>query len=228
MGDGRLSITSALRNLPLTPTRSNKLFHLVPFIGFLFFILLYIVAASLYPGGSDVDKSAVGFSWLHNYWCELLASHAQNGSGNLARPVAITAMIVLCTSIGLFWYFASFLFPAKTLGRWTTRVAGIGSMAVILLLFVAHNTAINLSGLLGVIAILMTMIGLYRHGAYILLRLGIFCLVLCALNNYIYHTTLYMYYLPVIQKFTFLLFLLWFGLVNIYLYRFLPANAPGN
>jgi hypothetical protein len=210
-------------NLPLTPTRSNKLFHLAPLTGFLLFILLYIVAASLYPGGSDADKSAVGFSWFHNYWCELLAGHAQNGEDNIARPVAIAAMFILCTSIGLFWYFASFLFPEKTAGRWITRIAGVGSMFMILLLFVAHDTAINLSGLLGIIAMVFTMIGLYKHRAYILMRLGIFCLVLCVLNNYIYHTTLYMYYLPVIQKFTFLVFLLWFGLVNIYVYRFLAA-----
>jgi hypothetical protein len=214
----------------LTPTRSNTLFHLAPFIGFLFFILLYIVAASLYPGGSDVDRSSVGFSWLHNYWCELLAGHAQNGEDNVARPVAIGAMFILCTSIGLFWYFASFLFAKKSVGRWATRIIGIGSMLMILLLFVAHDTAINLSGLLGVIAMILTMIGLYRHRAYILLRLGVFCLVLCVLNNYIYHSGMYMYYLPVIQKFTFLMFLLWFGLVNIYLYRFRvrAADAAGN
>jgi hypothetical protein len=37
-----------------------------------------------------------------------------------------------------------------------------------------------------------------------------------------------MYYLPVIQKFTFLIFLLWFGLVNIYIYRFLAATNVRN
>lgn len=212
----------------MTTARSHKLFYLLPLTGFLCFILLYIFAASLYPGGSDADKSAVGFSWLHNYWCELMAGHAQNGQDNIARPVAIAAMFILSMSIGLFWHFASFLFREKTAARYITRYAGVSSMFMLLLLFTgAHDMAMNLSGLLGITAMVFTMTGLYRKGAYKLLRLGVFCLVLCAVNNYIYYSGMYLALLAIIQKFTFLMFLLWFGLVDIYLYR-IQRKEPGS
>lgn len=35
------------------------------------FLLFYVVATFFYPGGSQLDKTASGFSWTQNYWCNL-------------------------------------------------------------------------------------------------------------------------------------------------------------
>jgi hypothetical protein len=202
----------------LKPTRSH--ITLLPIYGIGLFIILYIIATLLYPGGSDVDKLAKGFSWLNNYWCELMASQAQNGDVNTARPVAITAMAVLCATMGLFWYNTSFLFKPGTISRQIIRYAGILSvMTIIFLLTRQHDTVINISGTLGLVALSGTLIGLYKNNMKFLVFYGIVLLLLVGANNYIYYTGNFFYILPVIQKITFLLFLLWFGIVTIRLYK---------
>jgi len=188
----------------------------MPVIGICLFVLLYIVAALLYPGGSQHDEFSKGFSWLHNYWCDLLEYKAQNGADNPSRPVAIAGMAVLCISLILFWYYVPpFLTQQKKLQR-TIQVAGIASMMVACFLSSAyHDVIINIAAFLGVIAITGTLVALYKAGYKKLFFPGITCIVLCALNNYIYYTSTLVKYLPVIQKITFIIFLLWFGEVAV-------------
>ena len=91
------------------PDKIKNMLVLVPIFGTMLFVVLYIVATFLYPGGSQVDKNAVGFSWTNNYWCNLLNENAINGQLNPAKPVALTAMFLLCFTLAYFW----FLFPNK-------------------------------------------------------------------------------------------------------------------
>jgi hypothetical protein len=188
----------------------------LPVAGICLYIVLYVIATFMYPGGSDIDRASKGFSWLHNYWCELMASHAVNGMPNDARPVAIGAFFVLAASLFLFWYRAPVLFNNSKTSYWLIRYTGIFSMVALLLFFVLpHDWAMNIAGIPGVVALFAVMAGLYKQRLPGLLWLGIVCVVLCALNNYIYYSTASMYYLPKIQKITFFLFLLWFSLVSV-------------
>ncbi|MBN8676119.1 MAG: hypothetical protein J0L56_18450 [Chitinophagales bacterium] len=197
----------------------NTKWILLPALGIGLYVLLYIIATFLYPGGSDINRAAAGFSWQHNYWCELMADYAQNGQVNTARPVAITAMFLLGISLTLFWYFASFLFRSRSPGRILIRYAGILSMlTMVFLLFAEHDPVINTAGALGMTALITVTIGLYKKRNYTLAAMGILCVLLSALNNYIYFTN-ELYYLPVIQKISFAVFLFWFIRVSFYLYR---------
>lgn len=149
-----------------------------------------------------------------------MATVAKNDEVNTARPIAITAMGVLCVSLAIFFYYASRLFWPGSIGRRIVRSSGIISMAIlVLLLKYDHDRIINMSGIFGMIALVGTIIGLYIIRAYLLVILGILCVLLVIVNNYIYYTEQFFYALPVIQKITFLLFLLWFILVNIRLYK---------
>jgi hypothetical protein len=189
-------------------------------IGFCLFIVLYFIAAAMYPGGSEVTRLAKGFSWMHNYWCDLLDKQAENGEPNTARTMAIIAMSVLCLSIASFWYFIPSLFPFKPIGQKIIRYSGILSM--IILAFIqanSHDRVITISGLLGTIAIAGTLIGLYKNQSYLLFILGLSCVFLLILNNYIYYTKQWIYYLAIIQKISFFLFLLWFSLLSIQLFQ---------
>eukprot|EP01041_Mallomonas_annulata_P035984 gene35984-59008_t len=49
------------------------------------------------------NQNAKGFSWVHNFWCNLLNETAINGEKNSARPIALVAMLVLSASLSLFW-----------------------------------------------------------------------------------------------------------------------------
>ncbi len=193
---------------------------LLPVGGILLFIILYIVSASLYPGETDADKTAKGFSWQHNYWCELLATEAQNGQKNTARPIAITAMIILAISLIIFWYNIPRLFTYKRTGTGVIIYSGIGSMLVMpLLLTCSHDFIINLATLLGCIAIIGLLVNLFRHKMYFPFYMGIFCLLLCGINNYVYYSKDLLSCLPVIQKISFFIFLLWFILLSIKNYK---------
>lgn len=203
--------------------KSNNLKNfwiLLPVWGILLFIIFYFLSASAYPGGSDADKTAKGFSWQHNYWCELLAKEARNGQLNNARPIAITAMTILAISLIIFWYTIPPLFTNNTIVNRIITYTGTGSMLLIpLLLTNSHDLVINSAGFLGCIAIIGLLVNLFRLRLYFLLYLGIFCLLLCGLNNYVYYSNNLMTYLPVIQKISFLIFLLWFILVTIKGYK---------
>lgn len=212
-------LTFAIIQQLLKSTTSN-INLLLPVIGITLFIILYILATLLYPGGHDHDKTSAGFSWVHNYWCELMAPLAQNNETNTARPVAITAMFILCLSLGIFFYRASRLFWPGSTGRRIVRSSGILSMITLVALLAGeHDRVINSSGILGMIAMVGTLIGLYKIHSYGLVWHGSICLLLVVVNNYIYYTGEFFYALAVIQKITFFLFLVWFIVVTIVLYK---------
>lgn len=193
---------------------------LVPVFGTILFVLLYISATFLYPGGSQVDKNAHGFSWINNYWCNLLNETAINNEINPARPVALLAMFILCFTLSLFWYtFPKFLNLDKPI-KLTIQIPGVLSMIIALFLFTGlHDAVTNIAGFFGVIALIGTFISLYKIKWIKLFWFGIINLLLVILNNYIYRSEDLLVYLPVIQKITFLSFLSWICCVDITLFQ---------
>ena len=100
------------------------------------------------------------------------------------------------------------------------RYAGVGSMLVIPLLLTGfHDHVINTAALLGCIAMIILLVNLFRQRMLLLLGTGILCLLLCGVNNYVYYSKDLLTYLPVIQKISFLIFLLWFSLLSLALYK---------
>ncbi len=206
-----------------SPPRHSIL--LLPVFGFCLYVLLYLVAVFQYPGGSEVDRSSVGFNWMQNYWCDLLAHNAENGLPNTARTIAITAMVVLCLSIALYSYFVPRLLD---LPKWTKIVistSGILSMGVLAFLQVGnHDTVINASVALGLLSILLTLWGMFHLRLWGFIIFGIVCLLLALLNIYVYYSKTWIGALPVIQKISFLAFLLWFSLVSVKVYTHQKAR----
>lgn len=193
---------------------------LTPLFGTLLFICLYFVATLFYPGGSQVDINSKGFSWANNYWCNLLNENAMDGQHNSARPFAITAMFVLFLTLAIFWY----LFPKHTdlkkSVQLTIQISGILAMTVGLFLFTdLHDTIVNIASLFGLVATVGTVLGLHNLRWTKLFWFGIFNLALVALNNILYYGDGLKLYLPVVQKITFLFFLLWICIITINLYR---------
>jgi hypothetical protein len=203
------------------PDKSKNIVVLTPIFGVLIFIVLYIVATILYPGGSQIDKNAVGFSWINNYWCNLLNENAINGQPNPAKPFAITGMFVLCFTLTFFW----FLFPQHiNLGRklkLAIQISGTLAMAIAFFLFtnINHDLIINLAALFGFIPIVGTFIGLYKTKWFGLFAFGLLNILLVVLNNYVYYTKGLIVYLPLIQKISFATFLIWVCCITIKLYR---------
>ena len=175
----------------------------------------------MYPGGSQVDKNAIGFSWKNNYWCNLLNETAINGQPNTAKPVAMTGMFILCVTLICFWFlFAKYMNLSRNLKQ-VIRFAGTVSMIIGFLLFtnINHDLVTNLASIFGLIATVGVFIGLYRAQWRILFRFGLLNILLVILNNYVYYMKGLIIYLPLIQKISFAAFLLWICWIDLNLFR---------
>ena len=189
-------------------------------MGTLIFVILYVMASLLYPGGSQADVNSKGFSWINNYWCNLLNEKAINGQQNAAKPIAIVAMFILCLTMVIFWY----IFPKqagfKKTGRLSIQISGTLAMIIGMFLFTdLHDTIVNIASLCGLVATAGTFIGLYKLKWKGLFWLGILNLIFIIVNNILYYGEGLRSYLPIVQKNTFLFFLLWICLISIYLNR---------
>lgn len=189
-----------------------------PLLGILVFAVLYGYATTLYPGGNQADLHAPGFDWQHNYWCDLLSVWADNGQPNPARPVAVSAMLILGAALAFFWYRLAGHLRTGRHWRQTVRVSGIGSMvATGLLLTPLHDTALIVSGGFSLVALAATLVFLHQYRHTRLFLIGLFCMLLLVANNAIYWTKTGLAWLPMLQKVTFLVFLCWIAATSLLL-----------
>ena len=174
---------------------------LIPTYGIAVFIILYLIAALLYPGGSAIAKQAHGFSWLHNYWCDLFDVVAHNGTQNPSRTIAIFAMIELCFSLSGLWFLLPRLFKDNNKRHQIIQICGILSMGIAAMLFTRfHEEVINFGGLFGGIAVTLTFIELYRTQQKSLFKMGVLCLLLSCFNFFIYQTKILLSIFAVTKK----------------------------
>lgn len=192
----------------------------MPIIGIVIFAALYIVATFYYPGGSQFDKNAVGFSWTKNYWCNLLNDIAINEQKNKAQPIALTAMFILCLTLSYFWWCFPKHASLNKIYTLTIQICGPMSMAIGFFLFTKfdHDIITNLASLFGLIAMTGTFIGLYKNGWKTLFYFGLLNIILVLVNNFLYYNKELILYLPLVQKITFLTFLIWICCINLKIY----------
>jgi hypothetical protein len=178
-------------------------------------VLLYVIAAYYYPGGSQADISSRGFSWINNYWCNLLDTKALNGYPNRARPVAIFAMTVLCLTLTVFWYNFPGSTDAKNWIKRSVKCSGLLSVLFAALLgFFEHDKMTNAASLFGIIAVVGAIYILGKQNWQMLFWLGIINVLLVGVNNLFYYADGLLKYLPVVQKLTFAIVLLWMWLIT--------------
>lgn len=200
----------------------------VPLTGIPLFLVLYVWASCYYPGGSQADAHSLGFSWVNNYWCNLLNSTAINGQPNPAKPIALAAMLILCISLAVFWIsFSKIVLTGQGL-KLFTMTSGITAMstAVLLTTSLNHDMVTNLSSLLGLCAVAGTLIGLFRWKWLNLFWFGSVNLLLVLLNNLLYYSPSLIHHLPLVQKISFAFFLAWFFLISWRLKRRQQPTYP--
>lgn len=209
-------------------SNKNNIPLLLVLPGTYIFLCLYVIATIYYPGGSQVDEHAIGFSWKDNYWCNLAMETAINGEYNAARPAALAAMAIILISLSVFWYVFPKYVKLNKNSNFLVRLAGFFSMlSSVFLIGPFHDMAVNIGGVFIIIAIYITSVGLYKSGMKKLALLGIinFLLILC--NNVLYYTHGLMAHLPLLQKITFFFFLLWICLIAVNLYcREIESKVP--
>jgi len=208
--------------LPVVPKPSVLL---IPLAGMGIFVVLYVLAAINYPGGSWMVLDQEGFSFWNNYLCDLLDLYAINGDLNPARFFARGSLGVLCVSLILLWYYLPGLFSNKSTNLIVMWLAGILALAITMSLTSGtHDITVRIAGFFGVIAFISCFVELYKAKYFSLLILGIICLLIFLGNYYIYETGTMIRSLPVIQKVTFICYILWFALLDISYYKYLKLK----
>lgn len=200
---------------------------LIPIAGILLFMVLYVIATFYYPGGSTLKPTHQGFDWINNYWCDLIARYAKNGDWNQARTIALTAMIILFSSLALFWFYLPRLFHERKAFTLLIRYTGSVSMFILIFIFTGyHDSVIGIGTSISAIPLTATLIELYRHKFKRLYYLGLICVLLIVLNFIIYITEWGVIALPFIQKITLLVFLIWILLTDWSCLRMIRRSSP--
>ncbi|MFX0557891.1 hypothetical protein ACOCEA_13915 [Maribacter sp. CXY002] len=191
-----------------------------PLLGIALFLIFYSIAAMLYPGGSWLSPTYEGFSIWNNYLCDLLDDISINGELNRAKYFARISLAVLCAGLMTLWYHLPKLFDHKGINLKIMLLSGYLSLFTILFLAAGtHDIIVRIAGFFGVIAFITCFIELFRVGHFSVLFYGILCLLVFLLNYYIYESGVFIVGLPIIQKITFLMFIVWFMYLNIIIYK---------
>ena len=182
----------------------------IPLIGILCFLGLYIYASTLYPGGSQVNINSEGFDWVNNYWCNLMNEKGMNCKPNPARPISILAIIILCASMMVFFLQFAETYPKNKVWKQIIKIGGIISMVFATLIFTKyHDSMTVISSLFGLFVVIGIIREIYKSELKTYKIVGVLCILLLAMNNYIYYTENYISISPLLQKFTFALVLTW-------------------
>lgn len=188
--------------------RTFKVLVMTSSIGFICF---YLLAASHYPGGSDLDKHSVSFSWTQNYWCDLLSTYTKNGRINRGKTYAVISMIFLNLTFISSWVSLGKQEVRSSLAERTIIISGFAS--TIFTNFIAspkHDLFISFSVVFGLIAI-ARVLKTQRTEHILLFYTGLFGGILILLNCLVYFFQFNVSMLPLLQKITFAYMLMWFN-----------------
>ena len=184
--------------------------NFIPVIGIVIFVGLYIFSSTLYPGGSQANLNSEGFDWINNYWCNLMNEKGMNGQPNPAKPYSIIAMIILCLSLMFFFIQFAQIYSKSKIWKRIIKTSGIISMSFAILIFTKyHDLMTTLSSIFGLFVVIGIIREIYKSKLSIYKITGVICILILGLNNYIYYTQQFIEVLPLLQKITFAIVLLW-------------------
>lgn len=193
---------------------------LYPAIAIAVYFVLFFVAAEMYPGGSQADLKSTGFSWVHNYWCELMNHEAMNGQPNPGASLAIIAMIFAGSAVGIFFYRLPLYCRATDAQARVIRVsAALTGGSGVLLFGDFHNPALLCFSLAGLITFVTALVILVKNGHRWFFAAGLTAVLLTQINNVMYYLRLGVQHIPWFQKIAIAAALLWVAFMNAFFVR---------
>ncbi len=190
-----------------------------PTIGICLFFVFFVYSASLYPGGSQANLKSVGYSWQNNYWCELMNVEAMNGNYNPAVPFAVSGIVFLSIGLSSFFYQLPNYCPTSTFKRKLVRFCGVVGTIFATLLFTSfHDQMLIGFSVFTFITIVTALIILNENKEALCFWTGVISILMVQVNNYMYYLRVRVDLIPVIQKLTIVLVLVWVSTLNLYFY----------
>ena len=198
----------------------NRIYPILPIVGMGAYLIVFSIAATMYPGGSINVPDDVGHSFFHNFLCDLMNPITQSEIVNPARPLAIVAHLILSATMISFFYFLPETFSQQNKNTKLVRIFGMLSMTVFIFMYTSHHDNIVIAtAIIGTIALIPFFIELRKHPHVGLKRLAILCYLLSVLVFFIFVSKIGFYYLPIIQKITFGFDAWWVIWVCLIVYR---------
>lgn len=148
--------------------------------------VLFVIAASFYPGGSMMDAGSDGFIWSKNFICDLFRAQARNGAANPARGWALLAMAVHALGDGLFFIRMSRVILDKHASRvlWAVGYGNIGFNFMIATPL--HDAMVTISSTLSLLGLFYITVFVLRSRLH-LLKGG------CIAGLLLFYYTLFLY-----------------------------------
>jgi hypothetical protein len=188
-------------------------------------VILFVVAAWVYPGGTHFDHLEVGHDFWKNTLCDVARSTALGGAPNaVGAMLARAAMTIMAFGIGALFWLLPTRFPSS--GRLGTSIRVLGAMAVLGAIAVVflptdrfsflHGIAIVVAGLPGLSGMALAVAGLLRANArpHHVTAIGVLALLVAAADFSIYVDELLSkasprVSVPVLERIATLLVLVW-------------------
>lgn len=194
-------------------TYNSKLFFYltyIPMIGLVVYVIVFLYAASLYPGGSLYHPDATDYSHFHNLLCDAMDKVTQTGKVNDGRAMAVVSHLILSVTMIAFFLVLPRVFDWKNRNTKMIRYFGVLSMAVFAFMFTDyHDLIVTITGIVGTIAMVPFFIELQRLKNLSFKTISYLCFALSIIVYLMFETKIGFYYLPLIQKIAFFVDAIW-------------------
>ncbi len=166
-------------------------------------VMLIIIAAVNYPGGSIFDNNSVGFDWTKNFISNLFEKKAINGIENSYRIWAIIGMAFNSLGAGIFFINMSKKMPS-THAVLVLKVVGAANILFnFLIVTPLHDLMVGISSTLSLLGLFYITVFLFKTKLHLLKFFSIICLLTFYFTLFLYGMGNYVL-LAIMQKVSFL------------------------
>ncbi len=185
------------------------------------YLILFTVAAILYPGGSDnIPTAQNGYSFFHNFLCDTNNEFSHSGIRNPGQPIAVLAHLVLSFTMMSFFYILPEIFSKQNRNTKLIRLFGVLSMAIFTFMYQEdlHDLIVTLVGVFGSMAFVPIFIELVKFEDKAFKALTYLVFIMSILLFLGFETKIGIYYMPFFQKFAFIVdatLVIWASLIVV-------------
>jgi hypothetical protein len=178
--------------------------------GVIIALILLFIATLNYPGGSIKNEFSVGYDWANNYISNLLSPQAVNGMDNTARPWAIGGVLFLSASFGLFFIQFSNKIKVKSAANVIKYCGILATISAFLTVIPSwHDKMIIISSTPTLLIFFYITVFTLKSKLHFLKIYSVLALLLFYVATYMYFTSSYLAYLPIVQKTIHLVQIVW-------------------
>ncbi|MEQ8714125.1 MAG: hypothetical protein RIC80_13975 [Cyclobacteriaceae bacterium] len=184
------------------------------------YLVVFTLAAQEYPGGSENIPHDMGYSYFHNFLCDAMLPFTPGGIQNPARHLATISHLILSGTMILFFFLLPMIFDWTNRNTRIIRYVGMLTMTVFVFMYTdMHDHIVTATGVLGTVALIPFFLELKRYPSGGLKTLAYTCFILSIIVFFSFETKIGFYYLPLLQKVTFVFDAWWVIWVSLIVMR---------